>query len=69
MFLQTPLIELREDLSFETQPVGILEQREKVLKNKGVPMVKVLWKTDRVEEMMWEMKASMRKCYPYLFFD
>ena len=41
----------------------------KVLRNNDIPMVKVLWRSDRVEEMTWEVKASMRKCYPFLFFD
>ena len=49
--LETPPVELREDLSFEVQPVGSLDQREKVLRNKVVPMVKILWRSDRVEEM------------------
>ena len=60
-------VKLRDDLSFEIQSVGILDQREKVLKNKVVPMVKILWKSDRIEKMMWETEASMRKRYPYLF--
>ena len=42
--LETPPIELREDLSFKVQPVGILDHREKVLRNKVVPIVKILWK-------------------------
>ena len=38
--LETPPVELREDLSFEIQPVGILDHKEKVLRNKVVPMIK-----------------------------
>ena len=67
--LETPPIELREDLSFEVQPIGSLDHREKVLRNKVVPMVKILWKSNKVEEMTWETEASMRKRYPHLFFD
>ena len=66
---ETPLVELRENLLFEVQLVGILDHIEKVLRNKVVPMVKILWRSDRVKEMMWETKASIRKRYPYLFFD
>ena len=40
--LETPAVDLREDLLFEVQSVGILDQKEKVLRNKVVPMVKVL---------------------------
>ena len=46
---ETLLVKLREDLSFEVQPMRILDQREKVLRNNVVHMVKVLWRSDRVE--------------------
>ena len=49
--LKTPPVELKEDLSFKLQPIGILDQRKKVLRNKVIPMVKILWRSDRVEEM------------------
>ena len=67
--LEISLVELREDLSFEVQPIGILYHREKVLRNKVVTMVKVLWRSDRVDEMTWETEVLMRKHYPYLFSD
>ena len=44
-------VELREDLSFKVQPVGIVDRRMKELRNKVIPMVKVLWRSNRVEEM------------------
>ena len=69
MFWKPPPVELREDLSFEVQLVGLLDHREKVLKNKVVPMVKVLWRNNKVEQKIWEMEGSMRKHYPYLFSD
>ena len=40
--LEAPPIELIEDLSFEVQPVGIVDQRMKELRNKVILMVKVL---------------------------
>ena len=61
--LEASPIEFNEDLSFEVQPVGIVDQRMKELKNKVIPMVKVLWRSDIVEEMTWEIEASMRKIY------
>ena len=42
---------------------------DKVLRNKVVLMVKILWRSDRVKEMTWKTEASMRKHYQYLFFD
>ena len=49
--LEAPPIELKEDLSFEVQPIGIVDQRIKELRNKVIPIVKVLWRSDTVEEM------------------
>ena len=40
--LEIPLVELKEDLSFE------VDHREKVVRNKVVSMVKILWRSDRV---------------------
>ena len=40
--LETPEIELRDDLSYEEQPVQILGREEKVLLNKTISLVKVL---------------------------
>ena len=47
--LETLPIELREDRSFKVQPIKILGHRKKVLRNKVMLMVKVLWRSDRVE--------------------
>ena len=41
--LEVPLVEFKEDLSFEVQPVGIVDQKLKELRNKVILMVKVLW--------------------------
>ena len=41
--LKAPPVELKEDLSFEVQPVGIVDQKMKELRNKVMPMVMVLW--------------------------
>ena len=49
--LETPPIELEEDISFEVQPMEIIDQKLKELRNKVIPMVKVLWKSDSVEKM------------------
>ena len=65
--LEAPPIELEEDLSFEVQPVAIVDQEKKQLRSKVIPMVKVLWRSDTIEEMTWETEAFMRNHYPYLF--
>ena len=65
--LETPSIELEEDLSFKVQPVAIVDQEMKQLRSKVIPMIKVLWRSDSIEEVTWETEASMRNHYPYLF--
>ena len=49
--LETPPIELQEDLFFEVQPVAIVDQEMKQLRNKVIPMVKVLWRSDTIEKI------------------
>ena len=65
--LESSPFELDEDLTFEVKPVGIVDQGIKELRNKTIPMVKVLWKSDIVEETTWETEAFVRKYHPYLF--
>ena len=36
-------IEVHEDLSYEEQPMQILDRKDKTLCNKVIPLVKVLW--------------------------
>ena len=67
--LEAPPAELKEDLSFEVQSVGIIDQKSKELRNKAIPMVKVLWRNDIVKEMTWETEASMISHYSYLFIN
>ena len=67
--LETPEIELRDDLSYEEQPVQILGREEKELRNKTISLVKVLWRNHLVEEPTWERADQMRSQYPHLFHD
>ena len=43
-------------LTYEERPVKILDQKDKVLRNKIVPLVKVLWRNHVVEEAIWEIE-------------
>ncbi|XP_040938055.1 uncharacterized protein [Gossypium hirsutum] len=60
-------IEIQLDLSYEEEPVEILAQEIKELRNKRVSLVKVLWKSHKVEEATWEPEETMRAQYPHLF--
>ncbi|KAL4384071.1 hypothetical protein GQ457_15G019380 [Hibiscus cannabinus] len=60
-------VELNPDLSYEEEPVKILDREVKRLRKKNVSLVKVLWRNHRVEEATWEPEETMRTQYPYLF--
>ena len=57
------------DLSYEEQPIQILDREEKQLINRKIPLVKVLWKNHSVEEVTWEREDEMRKMYPTVFSE
>ncbi|XP_052209180.1 uncharacterized protein LOC127812701 [Diospyros lotus] len=44
------VIELQEDLTYPEEPVEILDTKEQVLRNKIIPLVKVLWRHHNIEE-------------------
>ncbi|VFQ77879.1 unnamed protein product [Cuscuta campestris] len=53
-------VTLDENLTYEEEPVQILAREVKELRNKRVPLVKVLWRNHAVEEATWETEESMR---------
>ncbi|KAA3477571.1 DNA/RNA polymerases superfamily protein [Gossypium australe] len=53
-------IEVKPDLTFEKEPVQILDRDVKVLRRKSVPLVRVLWHNHGSEETMWEPEEAMR---------
>ena len=67
--LETPEIELRDDLSYEEQPMQILGREEKELCNKTISLVKVFWRNHLVEEATWEREDQMLSQYPHLFHE
>ncbi|KAL0558700.1 hypothetical protein IC582_003280 [Cucumis melo] len=60
-------LEIDENLCYTEQPVEVLAREVKTLRNKEIPLVKVLWRNHRVEEATWEREDDMRSRYPDLF--
>ena len=58
---------MHDDLTYEEESVKILDRKEKVLRTKTVPLVKVLWQYHDVREATWETEEKMRELYPKLF--
>ena len=65
--LQEQPIQLKKNLTYEEHPVEILDRRDQVLRNKVIPLVKVLWRNHGSKEATWEPEAHMRARYPQLF--
>ena len=60
-------VALQDNLSFVVSPDKIIDVKVKQLRNKSIPLVKVVWKSLSPEEATWEMESKMRQKYPHLF--
>ncbi|RVW85779.1 Transposon Ty3-G Gag-Pol polyprotein [Vitis vinifera] len=60
-------LNLQEDVTYEEGPRQILDKKEKVLRTKTIPLVKVSWDHHGVEGATWELESDMRNKYPELF--
>ena len=60
---------LDENLSYEEEPVAILDREVRKLRSRDIASVKVQWKNRSVEESTWEKEVDMQEKYPHLFTD
>ena len=60
-------VQLEPDLTIIKKPVQILDKKFQVLRNRQIPLVKVLWRDQKSEEATWETEEKMRRLYPELF--
>ena len=54
-------------MSFEAQPISIVDRREKVLMNKVIKLVRVSWDPNSPGESTWELEEEIHMKYPKLF--
>ena len=54
---------VKDDLSYEENPITIIDRQIKRLKNKKIVMVKVQWQRYNIEECTWEMEQAMKDKY------
>ncbi|XP_058099748.1 uncharacterized protein LOC131244108 [Magnolia sinica] len=59
-------VELKDNTTYILRPTKILNKKEQVLRNKVIPLVKVLWTHHREEEATYETEAKIHKNYPNL---
>nr|GEX02515.1 putative reverse transcriptase domain-containing protein [Tanacetum cinerariifolium] len=60
-------VHLDDTLQFVEEPVEIMKQEIKRLKQSRIPLVKVRWNSRRGPEFTWEREDSFKKKYPHLF--
>ena len=60
-------IQISEDLTYEDEPVQIVDVMDKVLRHAVVKLVKVQWNNHSIREATWELEEEMREKHPQLF--
>nr|GFD44171.1 hypothetical protein [Tanacetum cinerariifolium] len=59
--------QIQPDMSLSEEPESILDRQERVMRNKTISLVKILWKNHPEREATWETEESMRASYPRFF--
>ncbi|XP_022154998.1 uncharacterized protein LOC111022142 [Momordica charantia] len=65
--LDPKLLLLDESLCYKEVPVKILAKETKLLRNRTIHLVKVLWRNHQMEEATWEREGNIKARYPELF--
>ncbi|MCI85379.1 hypothetical protein A2U01_0106658 [Trifolium medium] len=54
-------------MTFQPQPIQIVDRDVRSLRNKTIPVVKVAWEGSPDGEATWELESEMLKQYLHLF--
>ena len=57
-------VRLDASLEYEEKPMAVIDVKEKVLRNKTIRMVKILWSRHGREDATWETEEAMKAKYP-----
>jgi hypothetical protein len=63
------VIQVEHEGDFRVEPIHILDQKVKVLRNKAIGMVKVQWTYYGLEDATWAHEENMQKEYPHIFYN
>jgi hypothetical protein len=61
-----PII-IQQDLTIDAQPVRVLKFSERVMRNRTIKYVRILWSNQTEREATWELESTKRNKYPDLF--
>ncbi|XP_038882323.1 uncharacterized protein LOC120073572 [Benincasa hispida] len=62
-------LQLNRNLSYEEKPTQILTREVKIMHNREITLVKVLWQNHQFEEATWKREDVMSSKYLQLFQD
>nr|XP_012575469.1 uncharacterized protein LOC105853019 [Cicer arietinum] len=65
--IESDKVQIKENLTFETLPLRIEDQKTKELRGNTISLVKVVWGGATGESATWEVESQMRDSYPELF--
>jgi hypothetical protein len=65
--IETDPIIIQQDLIIDAQLVRVLEFLERVMCNRTINYIKILWSNQTEREAIWELESTMRNKYPDLF--
>uniref|UniRef100_A0A3Q7XK15 Uncharacterized protein LOC113784782 n=2 Tax=Cicer arietinum TaxID=3827 RepID=A0A3Q7XK15_CICAR len=67
--IESNKVQIKENLTFETLPLRIEDQKTKELRDKTISLVKVVWGGATGESATWEVQSQMRDSYQELFLS
>jgi hypothetical protein len=59
-----PKLEMEPDLSYQEQPIKVLDQKERSTRARSIRMYKVQWSNHSEEEATWETEDFLRSRFP-----
>ena len=58
---------IRDDLTYEEEPIAIVDRQIRKLRRREIVMLKIQWQRHSLEECTWESEQAMKENYPQLF--
>jgi hypothetical protein len=57
-------LEIESDLSYQEDPVKVLDQKERATRARSIRMYKIQWSNHTEEEATWETEDFLRSRFP-----
>ena len=65
--IETTNIKLQSDLTYEEKLIQVLEEMERVTRNKVIKFYKVVWNNHSEQDATWEREDYLREVYPAFY--